>query len=517
MKLRIAAVVALIVSAGAWSIGQQAVPGRGQAPAAPGRGQAPPAAQRPNVVLIMSDDLGYGDLSSYGATDIKTPIIDGIGREGIRLTDFYANGVLCSPTRAGLITGRYQQRYAIENALGGEGTAVGLTVTGRSFPQLLKNNGYATALVGKWHLGGKPEFYPRAHGFEYFYGFVGSHDDYYHHNRGPMMPDLWENENKIEEDGYLTDLITDKSIKFIERSAAANRPFFVDVAYNAPHWPYQPPNKPSPAPGTGAQQRPEQDNTTTRADYAAMVESVDQGVGRILATLDRLNLTGNTIVIFTNDNGGEWISSNHPLFNRKWTVWEGGIRVPFLAKWPGRIPPGRVSDQVGITMDITASVLAATNTPVPAETKLDGINLFPILQGQAPEVERTLYWRTNIGNRTMRAIRSGDWKIVVDSNHLFVFNLRTDIGEREDLTNTRQDVARRLRPMLTQWEGSVDAEAAANFPEFVAQVTLAPGFVGRGAAAARGRGPGAAGGAEAPAGRGAAAPAQTPTPPARGN
>jgi len=471
-----------------------------QRPAAQGANPA-----RPNVVLIMSDDLGYGDLSSYGAVDIKTPIIDKIGEDGIRLTDFYANGVLCSPSRAGLITGRYQQRYAIENALGGEGTAVGLTATGRSFPQLLKNNGYATALVGKWHLGGKPEFSPNTHGFEYFYGFIGSHDDYYHHNRGPMAPDLWENDRKIEEDGYLTDLITDKSIKFIERSAAANRSFFVDVAYNAPHWPYQPPGKPTPGPGTGAQQRPEDDNTTTRADYAAMVEAVDQGVGKILTTLERLGLTNNTIVIFTNDNGGEWISSNHPLFNRKWTVWEGGIRVPALIKWPGHIPAGRVSDQVGITMDLTASILAATNTTVPAETKLEGVNLFPILEGRAPEIERTLYWRTNVGNRTMRAIRNGDWKLVVDSNHEFVYNLRRDIGEREDLTNRRQDMAHKLRPMLAQWERDVDAEAAANFPDITRLVTSAPGYLGRGGRGAQAGAPGR--GDPGAGGRGQTAPA----------
>jgi arylsulfatase A-like enzyme len=434
-------------------------------------------------------------------------VIDKIGEDGIRLTDFYANGVLCSPSRAGLITGRYQQRYAIENALGGEGTAVGLVATGRSFPQLLKNNGYATALVGKWHLGGKPEFSPRSHGFEYFYGFIGSHDDYYHHNRGPMAPDLWENETKIQEEGYLTDLITDKSIKFIERSAAANRSFFVDVAYNAPHWPYQPPGKPTPGPGTGAQQRPEDDNTTTRADYAAMVEAVDQGVGKILATLDRLGVTNNTIVIFTNDNGGEWISSNHPLFNRKWTVWEGGIRVPALVKWPGHIPPGRVSDQVGVTMDLSASILAATNSPIPPEAKLEGINLFPILEGRAPEVERTLYWRTNVGNRTMRAIRSGDWKLVVDANHEFVFNLRRDISERDDLTNHRQDIAHRLRPMLAKWEQDVDAEAAANFPEITTLVTSAPGYLGRGRGQAGAPGRGQPGGA----GRGPATPAAPPT------
>jgi arylsulfatase A-like enzyme len=445
-----------------------------------------PVAGRPNVVLIMSDDMGYGDLSSYGAADIRTPNIDSLGRDGVRLTDFYANGVLCSPTRAALINGRYQQRYLIDNVIGG--TTPPLKITGASLPQLLKNNGYATGLIGKWHLGNTVDVGPRAHGFEYFFGFMGSHIDFYHHNRGAAQPDLWENDASIypQLDGeYMTDLITDRSIRFIERSAAERRPFFVDVAYNAPHWPYQPPGKPSPAPGTGAHQLPQQDNTATRADYAAMVEAVDQGVGKILQALERLGLTNNTIVIFTNDNGGEWLSNGGPLFNRKWTVWEGGIRVPTLIKWPGHIPPGRVSDQVGITMDLSASILAAAGATVPSN--FDGINLLPMLEGRAPAVERTLYWRTDVGNRSMRAIRSGDWKLVVDGNHLFVFNLRQDVGERKDLTSQRADIANRLRPMIAQWEQEMDVEARVHYPD-AAPAAGARGARGaaRGAAPARG-------------------------------
>ena len=426
-----------------------------------------PTAGRPNVVLIMSDDMGYADLSSYGATDIKTPNIDSLARDGVKLTDFYANGVLCSPTRAGLINGRYQQRYLIDNVIGG--ATPPLKITGASLPQLLKNNGYATGLVGKWHLGNTVDVGPRAHGFEYFFGFMGSHVDFYHHNRGPMAPDLWENDSSIypQLDGeYMTTLITDRSIKFIEQSAAARRPFFIDVAYNAPHWPYQAPGKPSPPPGTGAQQLPQQDNTATRAEYGAMVEAVDQGVGKILQSLERLGLTNNTIVIFTNDNGGEWLSNGGPLFNRKWTVWEGGIRVPALIKWPGHIQPGRVSDQVGITMDLSASIVAATGATVPSN--YEGMNLFPILEGRAPQLERTLYWRTNAGNRNMRAVRSGDWKLVVDANHVFVFNLRQDVGERKDLTFQRTDIANRLRPMLARWEQEVDAEARVHYPNAAA-------------------------------------------------
>jgi arylsulfatase A-like enzyme len=420
-----------------------------------------PGASRPNVVLVITDDMGWADLSSYGATDIRTPNIDSLARDGIRLTDFYSNGVLCTPTRAGLISGRYQQRYGLQLPLpspGVPGGDDGLPATGRSLPQLLKNNGYATGLIGKWHLGYKPEFSPLAHGFDYFFGLKSGYHDFYTHNGGDGQPDLWENDRAIEESGYTTDLITERAISFIEKHAGAS--FFVDVAYNAPHWPYQPPESPSVAPGNARHVMPG-DATSTRADYVAMVERVDRGVGALLGTLDRLGLAKNTIVIFTNDNGGEWLANNAPLFNRKNTVWEGGIRVPALIRWPGRIPAGRVSGQVGITMDLTASILAATTTVVPPEARLEGINLFPILEGRAAEVERTLFWRVHPNFARQKAVRSGKWKLVIDTTHTFVFDLSNDIGERHDLASRRQDIAQKLRAMIVEWERDVDAEAKA--------------------------------------------------------
>jgi arylsulfatase A-like enzyme len=427
-------------------------------------GPAPQPADRPNVVLIITDDLGWADIGSYGAPDVRTPNIDSLARDGIRLTDFYANGVLCTPTRAGLISGRYQQRYALEAALPGPTSAGdrGLKATGRSLPQLLKNAGYATALVGKWHLGYKPEHSPNAHGFDYFFGLKSGYHDYYRHSGGDGTPDMWENERPVEVKGYTTNLITERSVAFIEQHARG--PFFIDVAYNAPHWPYQTPDKESVAPGNARHVMPGDEAASTRADYVAMVERVDHGVGEILRALERLDLARNTIVVFTNDNGGEWLSNNAPLFNRKWTVWEGGIRVPAIVRWPGRIPAGKVSDQVGITMDLTASVLAVAGASVPADARMEGMNLFPIWEGRSPEVERTLFWRTSVGGRNQKAVRSGDWKLVVDGNHTFVFDVRADIGERHDLAGRRQDVAKRLRARLTAWEQDVDAEAKANQP-----------------------------------------------------
>lgn len=416
----------------------------------------------PNVVLIMTDDMGYGDLGSYGATDIRTPNLDRLARDGVRMTDFYANGATCTPTRAGLISGRYQQRVALEAPLQAGGAADferGLAPTAWSLPRLLKNNGYKTALVGKWHLGWKSEFSPAAHGFEYFFGFKSAFVDYYQHTAGgnsPLKADLFENDQQVEVPGYMTDLITDRSIAFMEQNS--RQPFFIDIAYSAPHWPYQPPDKPSTARDNGRHVSPFDEPTSTRAEYAAMIERVDQGVGRILAALDKAGLRQNTIVIFTNDNGGEWLSRNAPLFHLKGSLWEGGIRVPTIVRWPGRIRAGSVSRQVGITMDLTASILAATGTSVPAEARLEGIDLFPVLERRVPEIERTLFWRVT-GVRNQQMVRSGDWKLLFDDGRFLLFNLRSDIGERSNLIREKSDIARRLRPLLAAWQADVDAEA----------------------------------------------------------
>lgn len=412
--------------------------------------------QKPNVVLIITDDVGYGDFGSYGAPDIKTPNIDRLAKEGVKLTDFYAS-FQCTPTRASLITGRYQQRVKFERALGAADREAVLPLTGRSLPQLLKNNGYATALIGKWHLGFKPEFGPNAHGFDYFFGFLSGAIDYYTHARDGH-PDLYENGTAVEVPGYMTDLITERSVRFVEQNAT--RPFFLEVAYNAAHWPFQRPDHPSIAP-QGLRQGPGDDPPATRQDYAAMLERADQGVGQILKALEDRGLTRNTLVVFTNDNGGEWLSRNAPLFHRKGTLWEGGIRVPAILRWPGRLPAGKTTAQVGIMMDLTASILAATNTPVPADARLEGVNLLPILRGESPLRERTLFWRINALDRQQLAVRSGPWKLLVDGGQLLLFDLQRDIGEKNDLTLTRPDLVAQLRRRIQEWEKDVDTEAAA--------------------------------------------------------
>ena len=426
--------------------------------AAPAAAQSSTAA-KPNVVLIVTDDVGYGDLGSYGAPDVKTPNIDSLARDGVRLTDFYA-APQCTPTRAALISGRYQQRFRLEAALGGSKTPAaetGLPASGYSLPQLLKGNGYATGLIGKWHLGYKPQFSPNAHGFDYFFGFKSGFIDYYQHTDGDGESDLFENESPVHVDGYMTDLITERSVKFIDDHAAA--PFFLEVTYNAAHWPFQVPDHPSVAAGHGRFVQPEENDTATRQDYVAILERADQGIGQILQALKRRGLDRNTLVIYMQDNGGEWVSRNAPLFNRKGTVWEGGIRVPAIFRWPGHLPAGKVSGQVGIVQDVTASILAATGTTVPASARPDGINLLPTLDGRSPLVERTLFFRFTIGNVKQVAVRQGSWKLLVDGAKRYVFDLSKDLGERNDLTNQRQDVARRLRPLIAAWEADVDGEA----------------------------------------------------------
>jgi arylsulfatase A-like enzyme len=254
----------------------------------------------------------------------------------------------------------------------------------------------------------------------------------------------------------MTDLITERSVQFIARNA--KQPFFIDISYNAAHWPYQRPDQPSVARDRGRHMTPFDDSTNTRADYVAVLERVDVGVGRIMRTLDSLGLRQNTIVIFTNDNGGEWLSRNAPLFHYKGTVWEGGIRVPAIIRWPGHIPAGRVSGQVGLTMDLTASILAATHTEVPADAALEGIDLMPVLTGRQPVIERTLFWRAG-GVAPQRTVRSGDWKLLYDGPRAMLFNVRTDMGERTNLISRRPDIARRLAPLVAAWVKEVDEDA----------------------------------------------------------
>lgn len=418
---------------------------------------------RANVVFILADDLGYADLGCTGATDIKTPHLDRLAREGVRFTDFYANAPVCTPTRCAFMTGRYQQRAGLEWAMGfaaeqfrrnGETwvpepdkMGLGLPVTETSLARMLKGSGYGTACFGKWHLGFRPEYSPNRHGFDEYFGTLLGHTDYYRYNYFDGTHHLYENEKPVQAEGYHTDLISQRAVEYINRQGKT--PFFLYVPFQAVHWPFQPPDRPEPA------LTKENKYDGTRQDYAAMVERMDQGVGRMLVALEQQGVAGNTLFIFSSDNGGERLSSNVPLFNHKTTLWEGGIRVPCLIRWPARLPAGKVTHQPAITMDLTATILAATGTTPPVDRKLDGINLLPLLTGQQPALERTFCWRVERTGRHQKAIRHGKWKFIQDDMVEMLFDLEADIGERRDLAYQKPETVRYLKQLLAAWEADL--------------------------------------------------------------
>ena len=424
------------------------------------------AAAKPNIVFILADDMGYGDLGCMGATDIKTPNIDRIAAEGVKFTDFYANAPVCTPTRCGFMIGRWQQRVGLEFAFGymveqsrrvngawvrePDMHALGLPLGETTIADRLKSAGYATGAFGKWHLGYPDEYNPTKRGFDEYFGELLGHADYYQHVYFDGTPALRDGLERVKREGYFTDLINERAVKFVRDHA--REPFFLYVPHLAVHAPFQPPD----APGTPVVTR-ESMLHGSRAIYKAMLERVDRGVGMILAELDRQGIAENTLVVFSSDNGGERWSSNAPLFHHKATLWEGGIRVPCLMRWPAKLPKGRTTSQMGITMDLHATFLAIAGVAAPREKPLDGIDLLPLLTGNAPR-ERTFYWRMDRSNRKQRAIRQGKWKYLNDGNTMdLLFDLEADIGERVNLGYRHPEVLARLKGALKKWEDEMDA------------------------------------------------------------
>jgi arylsulfatase A-like enzyme len=411
----------------------------------------PSAPKKPNILVIVADDLGYADLGCFGSRDVRTPHLDRLAAEGTRLTDFYASAPVCSPTRASLITGRYPQRAGFEWVIRYNEKGRGLPADGASLPRLLKGAGYTTGLVGKWHLGYRPAFGPNAHGFDDFFGFLAADLDYYAHTDANGDPGLYEDGKLVEREGYLTDLITDRAVAFLKKNARG--PFFLEVAYNAPHWPFQPPDRPDDR-RTARTYGPE---TGTRADYVRMVERLDQGVGKVLGALADAGLRDTTLVVFFSDNGGERLSDNGPLFHGKYSLWEGGVRVPCLARWPGVLPAKAVSSQPAIVMDWTASILAAAGAEPPAERPLDGVDIVPLLAGKKEAPERTFFWRLPRPDEQFgqKAVRRGKWKFVFDREVELLFDLEGDVGERRNLASRHPEVVKELRAALAAWEATL--------------------------------------------------------------
>ena len=428
-------------------------------------------ARTPNVIFVLVDDMGYADLGCYGGQDIRTPHTDRLAREGVRMTDFYSNAPVCTPTRAAFITGRWQQRVGLEWALGftaqqrrrvgdewvpePDFKLLGLPTSEPSIAKMLRGANYGTAVFGKWHLGYRPEFNPTAHGFDEYFGVLLGHADFYTKTYKDGTYHLYEGTAPAKADGYLTDLINERAVRYIE--SRKQEPFFMYVPYNAVHWPFMVPDAPD------SRMDPENPYKGTRDDYRRMLKRIDDGIGMMLAALEKSGVADDTLFIFSSDNGGERLSDNRPLFNHKTTLWEGGIRVPCVMRWPKGLPAGKVSSQPAITMDLTATILAATGAKPPEGVKLDGVNLLPLLTGQEPPRERTFYWRVNRNDRQQKAIRHGKWKYIQDAMMPLLFDLERDIGEREDLGYRHPEVLAKLQGLLADWE----AELAKTPPPFV--------------------------------------------------
>ncbi len=397
----------------------------------------------PNIVFIMADDLGYADLSCYGRREYATPNIDRIAERGVRFSQAYANSAVCSATRLALITGRYQYRLplGLEEPLAGK-SHVGLPPEHPTLPSLLKARGYATALIGKWHLGSLPAFGPRQSGYDRFWGIRSGAIDYFTHLNARGAQDLWDGEQTIEQTGYLTDLLGDRAVEYV---AAATGPFLLSLHFNAPHWPWVAHGDEAESERLRGGNLRHYDGGTMRT-YARMVQAMDYQVGRVLQALDIGGKADNTIVVFTSDNGGERFSDTWPFSGVKTELLEGGLRVPAVMCWPARIGAGTTCAQVMATMDWLPTLLdAAGAAPDPAHQP-DGIGLLPVLDGAA-EQPRTLYWRYK--NNEQAAMRDGDLKYLKIRDNTFLFDVVQDPRERANLKTRRPDA---YNDMVARWQ-----------------------------------------------------------------
>ena len=410
------------------------------------------AAAPPNLVFILCDDLGYGDVSAFGRPDYRTPNIDRLVAEGVRFTNAYAAASTCTPTRVAFMTGRYPQRQHpdLQRPMGWGTPANGLPTYGLSpaiptVPQLLKRAGYDTALVGKWHLGFAPEFSPLRHGFDEFFGIKGGGADYFTHTARRGIPELHEGDVPAERVGYLTDLLSDRAAEFVSRRR--QRPFYLSLHYNAPHWPWEGPKD------THGDSMPHDFVAGgSQKIFREMMLSLDAGIGRVLAALTRAGRDQDTLVIFTSDNGGERYSYNWPWSDGKFSLYEGGIRVPLALRWKGTLRAGRQCDQLAISMDWTATLLGAAGATAPAS---DGIDLLPCARGGA-STARTLYWRQpDPVGAPQSAVRRGPWKYLRSGDSEYLFDLAQDPGEKADLKARYPQVVAELRDAWRRWDAEM--------------------------------------------------------------
>lgn len=411
---------------------------------------------QPNILFILADDLGYADISCFGRRDFSTPNIDRIAAEGMRFTQAYANSAVCTASRVALITGRYQYRLAIgleEPLRSGTMRKVGLPPEHPTLPSVLKKAGYRSALIGKWHLGMLPDFGPLQSGYDHFYGFRSGVVDYFTHKYGPPesdTEDLWEDDTRVRQAGYMTDLLGSRAVDTVTNFARSDRPFLVSLHFSAPHWPWE-------APGDEAEalrlkSLAHYDGGTQRT-YQRMIQQMDRQIGRVLQALDSAGAAENTIVIFTSDNGGERFADTWPFTGRKSELLEGGLRIPAVIRWPIRIPPGVVSPQVMIHMDWFPTLLeAAGAAPHPAFPS-DGISLIGTLAQNPPPTRRKLFWRYK--HNDQQAVRDGNWKYLKILDNTFLFDVGQDPMERANLKERHKDVYDRLVADWGDWDATM--------------------------------------------------------------
>jgi arylsulfatase A-like enzyme len=405
--------------------------------------------------LIVADDLGYGDLSSYGCPDIDTPHIDSIAKAGVRFTQAYAYPT-CSPTRAALLTGRYAEHFGISSALMGDDAPKIAKAT--TVAQLLHDAGYVTGIVGKWHLGYSDDVSPTHKGFDEFFGFRGGKIDFFKHTDTAQKReghpegkhDLWEGDQPVHRDGYTTNLFTDRARQFLRDHAreafSGERPFFLYLAYNAPHY-----AKPGlwQAPKEYLQRFNAEGQVTGRDVYRAMVACLDDGVGAVLDEITAQRLDGNTLVIFMSDNGPDKPGSAKPLSGGKFTYREGGVRIPLMARWPGTIPTGTTREDVVHVTDILPTLLAATGTEPKGKVETDGQNVWPAFTGGPRVADRPIYFSD-------RGMREGKWKLLNGK----LFDIESDPRETTDLSKQNPDVLDRLTRESRAWAKSMHIEPA---------------------------------------------------------
>ena len=421
--------------------------------------------KKPNIIFIVADDLGYADLGCYGGRgfdgtgkDSVSPELDKLAANGMLFTDGYANSPVCSPTRFALMTARYQYRLrgAAEEPIASKARGshtLGLPPEHPTLPSMLRDVGYSTALMGKWHLGFAPVFGPLKSGYEEFFGPMAGGVDYFTHCDSRGEHDLWQSEkdsvNKCFETAYLTDLITERALDYLGRAylgrADASKPFFISLHYTAPHWPWE-------TRDDAALAEEVKDNIFhlhggNIYSYRRMIHHMDEGIGRIVRLLKERGELDNTLIVFTSDNGGERFSDNWPLVGGKMDLTEGGIRVPYIAHWPAVIKAGQVSKQQCLTMDWSATLLEAASTKASEGYPLDGQSLLGLLANGQNTFERPMFWRMN--HRTQRAMRLGDYKYLRVDGHDYLFDLTLDARERANLGKHQPE---RLTAMRDAWE-----------------------------------------------------------------